>query len=174
MIDGSLPHAHSSFQINLYVEDDIWLREIDTLTWIDKFKRIASRCAELLKLNSNFEIDVTLTNSDEIREINKTFRNKDISTNVLTFPLEEQLCNKYDDNLILLGDIVLSYNDISNESILYDKAFLHRSLHLYTHGVFHLLGYNHDTDDARTRMEALEQKVLSSFGIENIYAYETN
>lgn len=70
---------------------------------------------------------------------------------------------------MLLGDVVMSYNTVLNEASLFRKSFDARVSHLFVHGLLHILGYDHVSEQDRHEMETLETKILSTCDIENPY-----
>ncbi len=68
-----------------------------------------------------------------------------------------------------LGDIALAYGVISREALAQKKPFAHHVTHLIVHGVLHLLGYDHETDDEAEAMEAEERMILAQLGIADPY-----
>ena len=106
------------------------------------------------------EVTIRLVDTAESHELNLTYRNKDKPTNVLSFPSEED---------IFLGDIAISFNTLVKEAEEQDKEFYHHFIHMLIHGVLHLLGYDHETDDEAEEMETLEIKILEDMGIKNPY-----
>ena len=91
------------------------------------------------KLSS--EITIRLTDEKEMRTLNRKWRNKDKSTNVLAFPTNNNIniVNKSE----YIGDVVLSYNDIKSEAIERNITFIDHMIHILIHGVLHLCGYGH-------------------------------
>ncbi|MCC7305167.1 MAG: rRNA maturation RNase YbeY [Alphaproteobacteria bacterium] len=113
------------------------------------------------KKNKNpVELSVVLTDNDEIRILNKKYRGKDKPTNVLSFP---------QDDPALLGDVVLAYKTILEESQQQGKSFENHALHMVIHGILHLIGHDHENDRDAETMESLEISILESFGVENPY-----
>ncbi len=166
--------------VDLSIDEDLWTHIKSEDEWIQYFEIIAYKA--LIKFDNNFQdlkkcfISITMTNDNEIRDINKRFRNIDRGTNVLSFPqydaneIQNFLKEKGDEKL--LGDIVLSYDTIKRESDLFHKEFLDRVAHLFVHAVLHLCGMDHiDNDDDRERMEDLETKILKDFGIDDPYVF---
>ena len=87
-----------------------------------------------------------------IRKINKP-------TNVLSFRQNEiRMINNLESHLIL-GDLVLSLEKISNEAVDLKKDFLEHLLHIVSHGILHLLGYDHDTKKKEQSMFDLQEKI---------------
>lgn len=108
---------------------------------------------------------VRIVDEQEAREINKKFRNMDKATNVLSFPAEIPL----EHGLNLLGDIVICAPVVNHEAEQQKKLPAAHWAHLLIHGILHLQGYLHETDEQAKEMEALEIKVLKQLGIENPY-----
>lgn len=120
------------------------------------------------------EIAVRLTDDTEVHALNRDFRGKDKSTNVLSFPqvqadLLDTLSNS-DDGEILLGDIVLARETCAREAEEKGISIPDHATHLIVHGTLHLVGYDHMDDASAQAMEALEVKALASLGIANPYA----
>lgn len=111
----------------------------------------------------NAEVSIILTDDSEIHEINKTYRNVDKPTNVLSFELGDD---------VLLGDIYISYDTVKKEAREQEISFHDHVAHMVVHGVLHLMGYDHITDDEAQIMEFKEIKVLQKMGINNPYADE--
>ena len=113
------------------------------------------------------EISVRLTGDKEIKKLNKQYRNKNSSTNVLSF------CSLSDfnhpDALEILGDIVISKDTILREAKNSKKNFNQHLTHIGIHGLLHLLGYSHDKEKEALIMEGLEIDILKDLGISNPY-----
>lgn len=111
----------------------------------------------------NAEVSIILTDDSEIHQINKQYRNVDRPTNVLSFELGDD---------VLLGDIYISYDTVKKEAREQEISFHDHVAHMVVHGVLHLMGYDHITDDEAQIMEFKEIKVLQKMGINNPYADE--
>lgn len=165
--------------INLFIQEEKWTSDNS----FDELKEFLSDvCDFAVKsclshfCNTKFLIDVVLTDDLNIKEINKVHRNKDVPTNVLSFPqyTAEELNNLDSlekDEIVLLGDIVMSYNTIQRESGRFCKTFSNRAVHMFVHGVLHLIGFDHDDDDSRDSMESAEIMILKNFGISDPYVF---
>jgi probable rRNA maturation factor len=70
----------------------------------------------------------------------------------------------------LLGDVILAFGTCAREARAQGKTLGAHATHLVVHGVLHLLGHDHQGDDAAERMEALERRVLARLGIADPYA----
>jgi probable rRNA maturation factor len=132
-----------------------------------------SRYPQLISADRMVELSVRLTSDDEVRALNAQWRGKDRPTNVLSFPLAEQVelaAAAADGPELMLGDIVLARGVCVAEAT--DKAVPveAHATHLLVHGTLHLLGYDHGNDDAATDMEARETRALARLGLADPYA----
>lgn len=109
------------------------------------------------------EVSIILTDDTEIHEINRTYRNVDRPTNVLSFELGDD---------VLLGDIYISIDTVMQQAENANIPFEHHVAHMVVHGVHHLMGYDHIADDEAAIMELHEIKTLKKLGIKNPYAGE--
>jgi probable rRNA maturation factor len=119
------------------------------------------------------EISIRLTSDDEVRTLNRQYRQQDKPTNVLSFPmvqpdLIDALANT-DDGEVLLGDIVLAHGVCEREAIERQVPLEDHATHLIVHGVLHLLGYDHMNDADAEHMEAIERDVMASLGLHDPY-----
>ena len=127
---------------------------------------------ELAASDRPVEISVTLTDDEQVRLLNAKWRGKDQPTNVLSFPMAEEL-DLQRANLagseMLLGDIVLARGVCEREAA--DKAISieQHATHLIVHGTLHLLGYDHHDERDAADMEAREARALARLGIANPY-----
>jgi len=127
----------------------------------------AARCvAAALDVNER-SVNVLFTSDAEMRILNRDFRSKDAATNVLSFPAMPLA--KPDGSEAHLGDIALAFETIDREAKEQRKPLLHHVSHLIVHGTLHLLGYDHDSDEAADAMEQRERNILATLGIPDPY-----
>lgn len=107
-------------------------------------------------LHATVEISVRLVDDAEMSALNKTYRGKNGSTNVLSFPADLPI--EIDDGL--LGDIVICAPVVNSEAKLQHKTFNAHWAHMTVHGTLHLLGYDHIEDTDAHEMESLETAIL--------------
>lgn len=125
----------------------------------------------------HYEVAIVLTDDTEMRELNRTWRNKDEPTNVLSFPAGEAPADSgalVDGTLGdggALGDIVIAYETTRTEADETGIALSDHASHLIVHGVLHLLGFDHLDDCDAEKMEELERQVLASLGIADPYRH---
>lgn len=115
----------------------------------------------------NTELTIRLTNDKEMQSLNKRWRNKNSTTNVLAFPNNQDLLT--DKKQKYMGDIILSYNVLKKESLYRKIPFQDHMVHLIVHGVLHLCGYEHDKKMDETKMINKEKKILCKVGIKDPY-----
>lgn len=129
---------------------------------------VAAVVADLdLSADHATELGVTFTDDAAIRALNATWRGKDKATNVLSFPAFPEAGEEI---APMLGDIVLAYETIEREAALDGKPFDHHLTHLVAHGLLHLLGYDHETDEEAEIMEETERRILAALAIPDPYA----
>ncbi len=102
------------------------------------------------------ELLVRLVDENEIRQLNKTYRGKDKTTNVLSFPCD--IPKEVGESI--LGDVVICVAVVKSEATSKNKTFKNHLLHIAVHGILHLLGFDHIDDNDAVKMEALEIKIL--------------
>ena len=140
----------------------------------------AADCALLTEgVNRPCAVSVRLCDDDAIHEINLVHRGVDRATDVLSFPTvnypagktagrcEKRLRQEYDPEVgaCVLGDIIISMDHVRAQAAAYGHSEQRESGYLLTHGLFHLMGYDHMTDEDKPVMRAMEEKALASIGL---------
>ena len=100
-----------------------------------------------------------------MKDLNNKFRNKDSSTNVLSFT-NEDISKEMTGNI---GDIAINYEYVQRESKEYNKSFDSHMIHMLIHGIYHILGFNHENDETADIMENKEIILLEKLNINNPY-----
>lgn len=114
------------------------------------------------------DVSIQSMSSEEIREINYKYRNIDRATDVLSFPIftmDELKSLDKSIKEIELGDIILCLEIIEKQSIEYGTGIVREILYMITHGMCHLTGHDHEIEEEKVIMRALEEKVLSKVGV---------
>lgn len=144
----------------------------------DEITETAKRaCEETLSYeNCDFDAQISLTfvDNEEIRRLNKEFRQKDAATDVLSFPMLEFDENgdiidadyDVDGGEIVLGDIVISAERALSQAEEYGHSFLREVTFLVVHSMLHLLGYDHvASEEEEARMCKKQTEILEKMGI---------
>ncbi|MGI6216232.1 MAG: rRNA maturation RNase YbeY [Coriobacteriales bacterium] len=109
----------------------------------------------------NVEASVSFVSKDKIHELNSKFRNIDSPTDVLSFPCDNPA--ETEDELVELGDIIISPEIANKQAAEYGNTYIEEISLLITHGVLHLLGYDHVEDDEAEKMEARERELREAW-----------
>ena len=120
------------------------------------------------------EISVTFVDNDRIHELNKQYRNKDMPTDVLSFPMGEngQYDIDEDNGCKVLGDIVISMQLAMEQAELYGHSLQREVAYLTVHSMLHLLGYDHEGSGLEAvRMREREEAVLLQLGLPRTVSY---
>lgn len=112
------------------------------------------------------EVSLVLASDSFVQALNRDYRGKDKPTNVLSF---ETKMTPVEGQPFVAGDIIVAYQTVQREAAEQGKTFEAHLAHLLTHGVLHLLGYDHLTDKQATQMERREIKLMKHLGYENPY-----
>jgi len=113
---------------------------------------------------------VILTSDRAIRTLNRRWRGRDKSTNVLSFPAPSARKKPWRGAPRHLGDIVLAYETVAREARAEGKPLDHHLAHLALHGFLHLLGYDHESHGQAEAMERRERRILARLGVPDPYA----
>ena len=110
-------------------------------------------------------INLKLVDNKEITELNKIYRNKNKPTNVLSFTNDDISKSRTND----LGDIAISFEFVEQESKEQNKKFNDHVIHMFIHGIYHILGFDHENDSMADAMEEKEILLLEKLQIKNPY-----
>jgi probable rRNA maturation factor len=140
-------------KLKLSVQNASAAQKIPTKTQFKKWANAALRV--------DTEVTIRIVDEPEGQLLNHTYRRKDYATNVLTFPLTEEPH--------LMGDIVLCAPVIAKEASEQHKSLEAHYTHLTVHGILHLHGYDHETEEQAALMESIEVTTLQQLGYANPY-----
>lgn len=128
------------------------------------------------KIDCDVEISLLFTDADEIKQINKMYRNIDKSTDVLSFPqLEFTQEGIIDDEYLpkdgsypylSLGDVVINVEQVYIQAEQFGHSKERETGYLVAHSILHLLGYDHMEDEEKQKMRTKEEEIMSIIGIE--------
>lgn len=131
---------------------------------IEKIKDIIIECLDYEGYDDDYEVSLSFVDNKEIHELNKQFRGIDRPTDVLSFPM---LSDDFEIELEeeSLGDIVISLERAFEQSKEYNHSFEREVCFLVCHSTFHLLGYDHDTEENTKQMREKEEYILNKLNI---------
>lgn len=121
--------------------------------------------------NSKLFITITLTTPQNIQEVNKVYRGIDKATDVLSFPMfeKEELEQKKEKKDFIhediLGDIIISIEQVEKQAIEYGHSFERELSYMIVHGFYHLMGYDHLQEEEKIKMRSKEKKILTDLKI---------
>lgn len=129
----------------------------------DQPTRAQIRAWALGALEGEAEVTVRLVGAEEGRELNREYRTKDYATNVLSFVYQQgELCQ---------GDLVLCVPVVNIEAAEQGKSVESHYAHLIVHGMLHLQGYDHESEDEALAMEAVETHIMRKLGYTDPYVF---
>ena len=137
-------------------------------------RRCCNAVLRLEKFPYPAEISVTFVNNEQIRELNHQYREKDVPTDVLSFPMGEngQYDENHDTGAKILGDIVLSMEKAVEQADRYGHSLEREVGYLCAHSMLHLLGYDHEQGGMdRVRMREKEERVMTQLGLPSTSSY---
>ena len=150
--------------IEILIDDEAWpeaLPEVSKLA----FEAADSALSFLPpEMGEDLGLVVFLTDDETVRDLNERFRGKDAPTNVLSFPSPPENPEGQ------VGDIALAFGVCQREAAQQGKPLAAHLQHLVVHGVLHLVGYDHETDEEAEKMEGLERIILAGLGVADPYA----
>ena len=132
--------------------------------FINSLEKVCDFVLKKEEVNCRYQISLLFVDNDGIREINRETRNIDRATDVLSFPM---LSDDFDIELEeeSLGDIVISLERAFEQSKEYNHSFEREVCFLVCHSTFHLLGYDHDTEENTKQMREKEEYILNKLNI---------
>lgn len=144
------------------IEEKIEYKEI--------IKEVLDKCFKEEELGKHITITVTLTNPENIRNINRKYRQIDNPTDVLSFPMYEKeeisevKQQKYE---VILGDIVISIPKVEEQAEEYGHSFKRELSYMVVHGFYHLMGFDHMKEEEKAEMREKEENILGKLNIKN-------
>lgn len=141
-------------------------------------EQVAEAALDYLGCPYEAEVNLLLTGNEEIRELNRDFRDMDRATDVLSFPMtdyavpgdfsfleEREDCFNPETGELSLGDIVISKEKVLSQAEEFGHSPKREFAFLITHSVLHLTGYDHMEEDERLLMEGIQREILEEMGI---------
>lgn len=147
---------------------------------IDKTNRLTNDDIKLLKniltfaykkekIKNDIEVSLTIVTNEEIKKLNKQYRNIDEPTDVLSFEMYDpyvELDDEFKQIPIPIGDIIISIDKVEEQAKRYNHSFERELAFLTVHGFLHLLGYTHDDVEEEKIMFIRQEQILKEFQLE--------
>ena len=133
---------------------------VDELKVLEEYVLYISKKLEIEKAIFN----IILVDEEEIHELNKNYRGVDRKTDVITFALEDG-ANFKNPEIRVLGDIYLCVSVAYEQALLYGHSRMREMCFLATHGILHLLGYDHMENEEKKKMRQREEEILGNLNI---------
>jgi probable rRNA maturation factor len=161
------PHGAdpSWLSIDVVFEDDEWREQAQIESLVREAAAALSAHGNVVRASPS-EACIALSSDAHVQELNASFRGKDAPTNVLSFPAP---ATSLPQPIAHLGDVIIARETVEREAAEKAIPFADHLRHLTVHGLLHLLGYDHETDEDAEVMEGLETDILRHMGIPDPY-----
>lgn len=130
------------------------------------FTAIIEQALKTLGIEDDVEVSCILVDDERIHEINREYRHIDRSTDVISFAMEDNDQFYVEGMPRTLGDIFISVDHAKKQAEEYGHSLRREMCFLFTHGILHLLGYDHMTDEQEKEMFGLQDEILGALSIE--------
>ena len=132
--------------------------------WQAKMEQVVLFCLQQEEIDPKAEVDILFVDNEAIQTMNRTYRNKDAVTDVLSFPMYEADEYIEDEEEILFGDIVISLERAQEQAEEYGHSLEREVMYLLVHGLLHLAGYDHMEEADKQQMRQQEERLLAVIG----------
>ncbi|WP_295251284.1 rRNA maturation RNase YbeY [uncultured Catenibacterium sp.] len=148
--------------------DFVFDNEVDNFenNYEQDFTAIIEQALKTLDIEDDVEVSCVLVDDERIHEINREYRHIDRSTDVISFAMEDNDQFYVEGMPRTLGDIFISVDHAKKQAEEYGHSLRREMCFLFTHGILHLLGYDHMTDEQEKEMFGLQDKILGALNIE--------
>ena len=159
----------SFYTIEANIDTDLWCQDLVNSFEKKIYKILKEFRGEVINITPEDKILISIMFSGDkkVMDLNSQFRKINKPTNVLSFPSSINTSTNFKN--VFLGDIIFSLETIISESKANNKSTIDHLIHLFIHGLLHLLGYDHKTENEAGMMEDLEIYILNKLSIANPY-----
>lgn len=169
------PNTTPRLELDIIIDTPAWLDAVPTAEALCRRSALAAfhaAAARIPETQAEAEASVVLSSDAQLRVLNAAYRGIDEATNVLAFSAVDlaQPCLAEQPPPLLLGDVIVAFETAVAEAMLERKELADHLCHLVVHGMLHLLGYDHETENEAEEMERLEAAVLASLGVADPYS----
>lgn len=161
-------------KLNLHFADKNWKKELPDVQKIseDILSQVINDKTPSWLHNKEVSVNLSLSNDEEIKQLNSEFRNLDKPTNVLSFAnIDDEEFEYYlnQNKQIELGDVIISLQTMIEQSKQEELSLHDHYCHIWVHALLHLLGYDHIEQEEAEEMESEEIRILQNLNIANPY-----
>jgi probable rRNA maturation factor len=155
---------NTTFSVGVETQVPWPLEDVD----VEEFTtRVLTAAAQ--RMNITGEVSVMYVNDETIHELNRTYRDVDRPTDVLSFAMQEGEDSFPEiDELPMLGDIIVSVEKAQEQAVAYGHAVKREMAFLLVHGFLHLIGYDHQDEEAEREMFGLQEEILVQLGLPRV------
>lgn len=154
---------------DLYVKIDTQFRRTINEGWL---RQVVETALNVAAINRPVELSVVITDDDTIRRLNRDYRKKDEATDVLSFAFSEDADATHfvspPDGVSRLGEVLISGQQAKRQAKEHSHPIERELALLLSHGVLHLLGYEHEDNASQDRMKAIEETILRELSHEHL------
>ena len=111
-----------------------------------------------IEFTDDYEVSVSFVGDNEIHELNRDYRGVDRTTDVLSFPMDDEFTN-------MLGDIVININKVIEQAKEYGHSEKREISYLTVHSSLHLMGFDHEEEEDKKEMRAVGDRVMENLEI---------
>ncbi len=145
-------------------------QNIDKKEWESKYWDFIEELLKELNID-NWEFSITLCDNTYIHELNREYRNQDKPTDVITFVMSDEPFPVTDDDeqLYSAGDIIISLDTVLENSEYFKVDYQQELKRVTIHGILHLMGLDHETNNEDEEMLVKQEKILDKFSNKDIF-----
>ncbi|UCU26787.1 rRNA maturation RNase YbeY [Mycoplasma anserisalpingitidis] len=126
--------------------------------------QIILNLAKYFNIEKHINVDLTIVNNEEIQKLNKEYRGKDYATDILSFDFGND--GLYDTlPFVHLGELVVSYEKVIAQANEFNHSVKREFCYLFTHGLVHLMGYDHEEENERVEMNRIVDEIFNPLNI---------
>lgn len=165
--------------MTIEIENEYTKGDVLDFDWEELLRQVVMGAMDFEPCPYEAELNILLTDNEEIHRINREYRGIDRATDVLSFPMieyitpgnfdhceeEGQDCFNPETGELLLGDIVISVDKVLEQAKAYGHSTRRELAFLTAHSMFHLFGYDHMEEEERQVMEERQRRLLEELGI---------
>ena len=129
------------------------------------FEKIINELSNHQNISGDVELSLIINDNHSMKTISKIYRNKDTTTDILSFPSEYKSI-KHIIGYNMLGDIFMNYQRVENQALKFGHSSKREWTYLFTHGLLHLLGFDHKTNKEENAMNTIAYIIMERIGVD--------